>query len=186
MKDKKYPVYYRITPSVLDEWYFAETASWEDHHCPEEGHVRCVLERAKTALKILSYEEAVWLVHSAYFQGDTCGLDSTDRAILLRRRAIGRYGEKIAEDFGIPFKEGKWYRDEQAQQEVGSQVAQMFLGGRAKNKQKYMGKRFSCVSVRAFCAQCNQEHDFVHHYDNADDGRLHHVTPSHYAPAAQM
>ena len=101
---------YPITKSVLEEWQSCETGSWEDHNRPVEGHIFCVLTRAKTRLKVDTNEEAAWLVHSAYYQGDTVGLDP---GLVRTRAAIGRIGERIADDFNIPFTKGLWYRERQ-------------------------------------------------------------------------
>ena len=101
---------YGITKSVLEEWQAAEVGSWEDHHYPVEKHVYCILTRVKTRLQIKNEKEAAWLIHSAYYQGDTCGLDPT---LIRSRAAIGRMGKKIAEDFGLPFEAGEWYEENQ-------------------------------------------------------------------------
>jgi len=99
---------YNITPSVLTEWQMAECGSWEDHGQPDADHVYCILHRAKTRIQIHNRDEAAWLIHSAYFQGDTCGLEPT---MIRSRAAIGRLGEQIAADFGIKFTGGLWYNE---------------------------------------------------------------------------
>lgn len=100
---------YRVTPTVLEEWVCSENASWEDHGTPDDGHVYCVLTRAKTVIKVENDEEAEWLVHSAYFQGDALGIDSD---LVKRREAIDRLGRRIACDFGIAYEGGLWYKEQ--------------------------------------------------------------------------
>jgi len=102
---------YQITPSVLAEWQMSEHGSYEDHGSPDANHVYCILTRAKSRLKVEDEIEAAWLVHSAFYQGDTTGLDLE---LVRTRAAIGRIGQRIAEDYGIMFTGGLWYDESQA------------------------------------------------------------------------
>lgn len=84
----------KVTPSVLEEWQTEERASWEDAHCPAEGHAFNILCRHKSILEIQSPQEAMLLIKEADYFGDTCGLDPT---LIKSHQAIGRIGDKIKE-----------------------------------------------------------------------------------------
>lgn len=88
----------KVTPSVLEEWYLSERASWEDADQPEEGHVYNILSRHKTLIAVRSTKEAALLIKSAYFIGDSTGIDPE---LVRTRDAIGRIGDKLIEAYGF-------------------------------------------------------------------------------------
>lgn len=48
----------RINPKALEEFQHSEHGSWEDHDCPDTGHVWCILQRRAGAIEIHDDAEA--------------------------------------------------------------------------------------------------------------------------------
>lgn len=59
--------YVLTTPSVLEEWKAKEYGSWEDHGCPEKGHIYPILTRYTTRIRWQDTEELALLVKSAEY-----------------------------------------------------------------------------------------------------------------------
>lgn len=87
---------FRVTPSVLDEWMISEIGSWEDAHCPQDGHVYNILSRHKSVLEVRSLKEAALLIKSADYQGDTCGICDD---LVRSHQAIGRIGKNLIDAY---------------------------------------------------------------------------------------
>jgi len=91
----------RMTPNVLQFWYLAEQASWEDASSPQEGHVYNILARHNNILEIRSLDEAMLLIKSAYWQGDTSGETQEN---VRTKQAIGRIGDRLIEMYGVDYR----------------------------------------------------------------------------------